>query len=162
MIDAMQVRRQGRVLVRDLDWLDERIEEFGARLVAFNRLSIRAYMPRIMWIAVQKEFRYPVIGSSTLKVVPRTDAMAASKLVGRLTSNPLGDAILLFIPTVDVAGLDAADSDQDFAEFARAVGRCTKGTLRFIPELGIVRKQWWLAFGFSFRLRHPRRLRDNI
>ena len=72
--------------------------------------------------------------------------MPASKLAGRFLCDLFCGAMPLFIPTVVIAGLDAAGSNQNFAKFACAVGRCTKGTPGFIPKLGIVWEQWGLAF----------------
>ena len=36
MVDSMEVPRQSRVFVRNLDRLDGRIEEFGAGLITFD------------------------------------------------------------------------------------------------------------------------------
>jgi hypothetical protein len=80
--------------------------------------------------------------------------MAASKLVGRFLCDLFGRAIPLFIPTVVIAGLDAAGSEKYLAELARAVPGGAESTPRFVTELGIVGKQWWLAFLRSFRMGH--------
>src|SRR3974390_1262568 len=72
--------------------------------------------------------------------------MPASKLVGRFLCDLLGSAIPLFMPTVVIAGPDAAGSDKYLAELACAVPGGAASAPRFVPELGIVRKQWRLAF----------------
>src|SRR5271156_4193232 len=137
----MKIARQGGVFVRDLDRRNRRIVEFGAALVAIDGQSVGARDPRVLRIAVEKEFRVSVGTGGAKIAVARADAMSAGKLIGGLPGGPVGRLVPGVIPTVIAAGHDARGGGENLAELRPAIFGGAERAHGLEPKLHVVREE---------------------